>query len=301
MRTTRHKLLAALVLCLCIAAGARRAAAQDRDGYFTTSDGVRLHYLAAGVSHTTGPTLVFIPGWTMPAWIWQQQLAFFARQYRVVALDPRGQGESEIAPSGYQQDRRGQDIAELLDRLGPSPVVLVGWSLGVLDSLAYVHEHGDARLAALVLIDNSVGEEPAPAPPPTPVRHRGHVRPVDREVWMRSFVQGMFHRPPDEAYLDRLTNAALRTPPADAAALLAYPVPRSFWKDTLYSVSKPVLYVVRPGLAGQAANVALHDPMAETSVFADAGHALFVDDAVRFDVLLQSFISRRVIGLEAKN
>ena len=38
----------------------------------------------------------------------------------------------------------------------------MGWSLGVLDSLAYVSAHGDDRLAGLVLVDNSVGEEPAP-------------------------------------------------------------------------------------------------------------------------------------------
>ena len=48
--------------------------------------------------------------------------------------------------------------------LGPRPVLLVGWSLGVLDALAYVHTHGDAALAGLVLVDNSVGEEPAPVP-----------------------------------------------------------------------------------------------------------------------------------------
>ena len=44
------------------------------------------------------------------------------------------------------------------------PVLLVGWSLGVLDALAYLHAHGDAAVAGLVLVDNSIGEEPPPPP-----------------------------------------------------------------------------------------------------------------------------------------
>ena len=53
---------------------------------FKTSDGVRLHYLEAG----SGPqTIVFIPGWLMPAAVFEQQLIDLSNQYRVLALDPR--------------------------------------------------------------------------------------------------------------------------------------------------------------------------------------------------------------------
>src|SRR5947207_4384199 len=86
------------------------AAAWARDAEFTTSDGVRLHVIEAGP--VNGHTLVLVPGWTMPAWIFQSQIQYFATEYHVVALDPRGQGDSDIAASGYDQYRRGQDIAE---------------------------------------------------------------------------------------------------------------------------------------------------------------------------------------------
>ncbi len=129
-------------------------AAQSR--FFVTSDGVRLHYLEAGPR--TGHTIVFVPGWTMPAWIWGPQIQAFAHRYHVVAFDPRGQGDSDVPSSGYEPGRRGQDIAELIANLEPVPALLVGWSLGVLDTLAYVHSHGDLKLAGLVLVDNSVGE-----------------------------------------------------------------------------------------------------------------------------------------------
>ena len=269
---------------------ATSAVAGARDLQYTTSDGVRLHVIEAGDPNRR--TIVLIPGWTMPAWIFQPQIDAFSRQYHVLALDPRGQGDSEIAESGYDYERRGEDIAELIAANGGTPVVLVGWSLGVLDSLAYIARHGDAQIAGLVLIDNSIGEDP---PPAASARLPGPRGPrLARDERMRRFVRGMFTTNPGEAYLERLTEAALRTPPEAAAALGNYAVPRTFWKQAVYSVQKPVLYVVRPRFAAQAANLAAKDQFAETALFPTAGHALFVDDAARFDGLLADFIRRRV-------
>jgi microsomal epoxide hydrolase len=111
---------------------------------------------------------------------------------------------------------------------------------------------------------------------------------------MRNFVKGMFYRPQPQPWLDRLTATALRTPQPAANALLAYPVPRSFWKEAVYATLRPVLYVVRPKFEGQAGNLALHHKSAETVVLHDVGHALFVDDAPRFDALVRDFIARRI-------
>jgi microsomal epoxide hydrolase len=262
-------------------------AAQDR--WFVTSDGIRLHYEEAG----RGKTIVLVPGWTMPAWIWEAQINDFSRYFHVVAFDPRSQGESDIAPSGHEPVRRGEDIAELIAQLGPQPVVLVGWSLGVLDALAYVHNFGDSRIAGLVLVDNSVGEDPPPtASPRLPAPRRSKRLPRDQS--MRNFVRGMFMHPPSDAYVERLTETCLRTPPYAAAALLSYPVPRSYWRDAIYSTPRPVLYIVRPHLAGQAANLMAHHAATESEVWDDVGHAMFVDAPGRFDNAVFSFIKRRI-------
>ncbi|MBU6496896.1 MAG: alpha/beta hydrolase [Rhodospirillales bacterium] len=280
----RARLATALLLLLLPALGGLgRAWASDRS--FLSSDGVRLHYIERG----RGPTIVLVPGWTMPAWIWQRQIEDFSHTYHVVAFDPRGQGASAIAPSGYEPGRRGQDIAELLTRLGGPPVLLVGWSLGVLDVLAYVHAHGDSRIAGLVLVDNSVGEDPPPAFHPALPGPR-----VPRPVKMRRFVRGMFATPQPQAWLNRLTAATLRLPKRDADALLAYPVPRTYWKDAVYGTSRPILYIVRQGFAGQAENLQAHRPNTETVVLHGVGHALFVDEPARFDALVRAFIRRHV-------
>ena len=288
-RVMRGLLRFAPLLAAFLLAVPRPAGAQAVDRYFMTTDAVRLHYLDAGAPGAL--TIVLVPGWTMPAWIFRPQIAAFSRRWHVVAFDPRGQGESDVPRTGYEPLRRGQDIADLLARLGGGRVVLLGWSLGVLDALAYVHEHGDGRLAGLVLVDNSVGEEPAPAPHHF-YRRRGP--PVPHDLAMRRFVASMFRTPQPDAYLASLTAATLRTPEYAARALLSYPVPRTYWRDAVYMVHEPVLYVVRPGFAAQAGNLARKDPYAETAVFADAGHALFIDDAARFNALVETFVTRRI-------
>ncbi len=282
-----------LFALIALLSGVHPSAAQTlphvESRYFVSSDGVRLHYLEAGPQGAH--ILLFVPGWTMPAWIWAPQIAAFSRDYHVVAFDPRGQGDSDVPDTGYTPGRRGQDIADLITHLEPVPVVVVGWSLGVLDTLAYVHTNGDMLIAGLVLVDNSVGEEPPPMPVPPPA----HPAPVpSHEVAMRRFVQGMFHRPQNATYLNRLTEATLHTPEFACRALLSYPVPRTYWREAIYSTAKPVLYVVRPSFAAQADNLQARRPNTETALFADAGHALFVDDAGRFNALLASFIRRRI-------
>jgi microsomal epoxide hydrolase len=285
----RLHLFALIVLLAWTGPSAAQILPRVESRYFVSSDGVRLHYLEAGPQGAH--ILLFVPGWTMPAWIWAPQIAAFSRDYHVVAFDPRGQGDSDVPDTGYTPGRRGQDIADLITHLEPVPVVVVGWSLGVLDTLAYVHTNGDTLIAGLVLVDNSVGEEPPPMPVPPPA----HPRPVpSHEVAMRRFVQGMFHRPQNPTYLDRLTEATLHTPEFASRALLSYPVPRTYWREAIYSTSKPVLYVVRPSFEAQAQNLQARRPNTETALFADAGHALFVDDAARFNALLGSFIRRRV-------
>jgi len=278
----RALLLALLLMMFALPARAAQI-------FFSASDGARLHYTITGPL-SAKLTLVFVPGWTMPGWIFQRQQKFFQRRYRVVLFDPRGQGSSEITASGYDQNRRGADIADLIARL-PGRVVVVGWSLGVLDTLAFIHQGGSAKIAGLVLIDNSVGERPAPVyhpPPPGPV--------LPYPGYMRAFVAGMFETSQSDYYIECLTNACLRVPKGDADDLLRYPVPRTYWKEALLSTSVPVLYAVRPGLKAQADNLVIDRPDTEIAIFPKAGHALFIDEASRFDELMQHFLEHDIVS-----
>lgn len=201
------------------------------------------------------------------------------------ALDPRGQGRSQVAPSGYTADRRTEDIAEFVARY--PRVVLVGWSLGALEGLHYIRAHGDTKLAGLVLVDSSVGEPPAP-----PASDFRGALERDRARALDEFVRAMFRTPRSEAEIAQLTADALRLPLAASLALLSYPYPREHWRAAAHAVQAPLLYVVTPQFAEQAQNLKRNRPQTETVVFERAGHALFVDEPERFNALLEEFADR---------
>ena len=285
-RRRRFKVTIVGLLIVILSVGARGAQSDTviDSRFFTTSDHVRLHYIEAG----RGATLVFVPGWTMPAQIWIPQIRYLAPQFHVVALDPRAQGESQVAASGYDSERRARDIKELLDALHLDAMVLVGWSLGVLESLTYVRLFGTDHLNALVLIDNSVGEEPPPSFDPTFLERLQR----DRRATTEQFVRGMYRSSQSEAYYQHIIDQTLKTPTDAAVKLLQSPYPRQMWREILHSVDKPALYVVTARFKEQALNLKRSRPNVQVAVFEDAGHALFVDEPKRFNRLLEVFIDK---------
>jgi len=222
----------------------------------------------------------------MPASLWQKQVESLRRTYYCLALDPRGQGESEIPTFGYTAERRATDIAELLEPL--TNVLLIGWSLGAIESLQYVDLFGGRRLAGLVLVDSSVGEEPAPAASKTFAQRLR----VERNPALEDFVRAMFVKPRSKAEIDTLLSQAKRMALEDSLALLSLPFERSHWKRIVHGFDKPLLYVVTPQFEKQAHNLQKNRPETEIDVFKTAGHALFVDEPERFNVLIEAFASR---------
>ena len=102
----------------------------------------------------------------------------------------------------------------------------------------------------------------------------------------------MFKTPQPATWLAELTDAALRLPLGASIGLLGQPTPREFWRDTLYALDMPVLYVNTPRFANQGALAQVRRTSLEAMVFEDAGHALFVDEAPRFNAALGTFMNR---------
>lgn len=114
--------------------------AKDRieSKYVTVAPGVELHILEKG----EGKPLVFIPGLTFSGEIFKNQLEYFSSEYRVIAIDPRGQGYSAKTVDGNDYLTHGRDVAGLIDALGLKDIVLIGWSTGNLDTWSYVQQFG---------------------------------------------------------------------------------------------------------------------------------------------------------------
>lgn len=265
-----------------------RAQTSPTSHRFIASDGAELHYLEAG----TGPLIVFVPGWTMPAEIWPPQIDHFAAAFRVVAFDPRGQGRSEKVNYGYYAARRARDIGELLQHLGDEPAILVGWSLGVHEVLEYTHQSDTERVSGLVLVDHTISADWSTSPA---FKTRYAAVQTSREEWMQTFVRAIFATPQPEPYLDAITSAALSTP-ANATAIM---IGNLILMDTgdltavVEALDKPALFVwAQDRPAGWTDAVRRFKPDAEIVVIPNSGHALFVDQPEQFNEAVESFIRR---------
>ncbi len=249
---------------------------------FKTSDGVFLSTIESGPQNAP-LTIALIPGWCMPAWLWQAQLEGLAAHYPVITLDPRGQGESEAPESGYTFARRATDIHEFLQPY--QNVLLVGWSLGALEVLEYAHRFGEEKLAGMVLVDSSVGELPVPPPGGA---FLDELR-KDRDKTLDGFVREMYAKPRPENEVAKLLRDVKRMSLDNSIALLSSGIPREHWKECAYAFKKPLLYVVTPQFEEQARNLEKNRPATRVEVFNEAGHALFVDEPQRFNALMLDF------------
>ncbi len=119
--------------------------------YITAAPGIEIHYLEKG----EGDPLVFIPGLTFASEIFMHQIEYFSDKYRVIAIDPRGQGLSAKTTDGNDYLTHGRDLAAVIDKLELNNAVLIGWSTGNLDAWSYVRQFGKEKLRAVVTIDMS--------------------------------------------------------------------------------------------------------------------------------------------------
>ncbi|MEV4481023.1 alpha/beta fold hydrolase [Micromonospora coxensis] len=84
--------------------------------------------------------------------MWRGQLAALAERHRVIALDLRGYGDSELPPSPFAHH---DDVVGLLDALGIERAALVGCSFGGAVAIDTALAH-PTRVSALALFGSAI-------------------------------------------------------------------------------------------------------------------------------------------------
>jgi 3-oxoadipate enol-lactonase len=86
--------------------------------------------------------------------MWDEQAAYFSRQYQVVRYDARGHGESQSTPPPYSLSTLVEDVRSLLDGLGVGSVHFVGLSLGGMVGQLFAARYPQ-RLLSVALCDTA--------------------------------------------------------------------------------------------------------------------------------------------------
>ncbi len=138
------------------------------------ANGIRQFYLEAGA----GPPVVLLHGFPETSFAWRFQIPALASQYRVIAPDLRGYGETDKPASGYDKRTMANDVVELMKALGIARFALVGHDRGARVATRLVKDHPDL-VDRLVVMDNV----------PTRIVSREMSAKVAREYWFFMFHQ----------------------------------------------------------------------------------------------------------------
>ncbi|HEX3722646.1 MAG TPA: alpha/beta hydrolase [Nitrolancea sp.] len=124
---------------------------------FETLNGIRVAYRRAG----SGPMLLMLHGIGGGSAQWRPQLDGLADEFTVIAWDTPGYGDSDDPTGDWSMADYADRLAELLERLTPDPVHILGQSWGGVLAQEFYRTHAD-RVRALILSDTFAGDAAFP-------------------------------------------------------------------------------------------------------------------------------------------
>ena len=256
-----------------------------RSGHVRANDGVRLHYEEAGV----GRHVILIHGGGLSNVWWQRNFPVLAQQFHVIAPDTRGCGRSDKPSWGHRTARYAKDVRDIIETLELHDVTLVGWSIGSRTTYSYLELFGSDRLRGAVLVDETVHitlhDPPRSGKPQQP----GESDHDFNDRWLADmFNPENFERLTDDEKAWMIESRA-DTP---GSQTLGDDYLAQDWRPLCPTIDLPVLVATgrHAGAYMGCVYAAEHIPGAKLEVFENSGHALFYEEADKFNRVVADFV-----------
>jgi len=264
---------------------------------FATIDDARLYYETPG----QGLPLVMIHAGVADSRQWDNEFAFFARNYQVVRYDMRGYGKSEPAEGEFNPM---DDLVALLDALQiHEPLVLMGCSMGGGLAMDFALTH-PSRVRALIMVGSGPSGLELDVPRPAKfddvekafeAGDLDRVAELETQIWfdgtgrtpeqvdpeMRKLLYDMNR----QALAYEVKQLGKRLPNASVPAF-----------DRLGDLKIPVLIIVgthdTPYILAAADYMVERIPSAQKVVIEDAAHLPNMDQPQEFQAVVTNFLNR---------
>jgi len=120
---------------------------------FAMVDGVRLHYVIGG--NAAGEVVVLLAGFPQSWYAWRKVMVALAADYRVVAIDLPGQGDSDHPEDGYDTQSLAVKVHGVLAQMGIDRYYLAGHDVGAWVAYPFAASYGN-EVRRLALLDAGI-------------------------------------------------------------------------------------------------------------------------------------------------
>ncbi len=249
-----------------------------------SEDGVAI---SCSVQGKGSPALVFIHGWCCDKRYWSYQVPYFARQYKVVAIDLAGHGASGLGRRRWTMEAFGADVAAVVEMLGINQVILIGHSMGgyvIIEAAKRMPE----RVIGLVGIDTFHSFDTEYPKEQIEEFISGFKKNFVENT--NGFVRDMFTPDSDPNIVERIAEDMSSAPPWIGISSLQeyfnYDV-----KDALKEVRVPI-YCINSDLLETNVEVGRrHARSFEVKLMPGMGHFIMIEDPEAFNQLLTETIN----------
>ncbi|MFC1925582.1 alpha/beta fold hydrolase [Chloroflexota bacterium] len=261
---------------------------------YKTVDGISIHYKDEGDGDKE-LTLLCIHGGFGNLSHWQSLVGEFSDTHRIVRMDLRGHGDSDVPDLGYSIIQYADDVAELAHYLGIRQAVVLGHSMGAVITIALSQRHPDIA-GALVWVDNPMYSWEGVRSVLGPALYL--IEQPSYPECMQLIYGACFHETADQSLVQKTVEGAMRTPQrvaiADVNAMLSF--------DALAAAKElklPIL-IVRcgghvpddSGVSGSVQWIHKNLPQVQYAQVVGAGHFLMLEVPDQFHPMLKRFVAQ---------
>jgi pimeloyl-ACP methyl ester carboxylesterase len=256
-------------------------------------NGINLDYLDEG----QGVPVIFIHAFPMNLAMWASQVINLAPICRVIALNLRGFGGSDVPCGPYWMALLASDVRGLMSKLGIERAILVGLSMGGYVAMSFYRNFpyaviglvlADTRAAA----DNAEGRERR-LKSAERAEQEGIEAIVDDMVPLLLSQSAIEHR---HDLLDRVRQIAIENRPEGLAAAQRGMAARPDSNEVLAHANCPTLVIVgeddRLSTPEESSGWQQQMPNSRLAVIKAAGHLSNIEQPEAFNSALADFISR---------
>ena len=155
------------------------ANSNDWTSRFARANGIRHHYLEWG--EPDAPPLLMLHATGLCAWPWKPIARQLSRQYRVLAFDQRGHGDTHKSDKGYRFEYAGEDLAAIVEAMELDRPRVIGHSSGGLATIIAANLL-PGRFGPVALVETRVSND-APTAPTQDLNRRAERTRMKRSIW----------------------------------------------------------------------------------------------------------------------